>query len=563
MMLPKERLLLLDSGVKRVQIYHFSDTGYTESSTSNHTVDSTVFAGKVASVLALPKADRFRIDPVGNEIFSIKNAITYVNNGLFTREIVLNPLAIQVLRINDMESLGQLAWQPTGIDPYIEIALNNDLPPLASNIFIHLNILVVALITLLIIAFLQKTGPYRKNQKEDILLSHVKSNASFNWLSSSTILIGTLVACLVLVASILPVNGGPDEMHHVFSGAWYINHLFPPSLSGDAVRLSAYGNNYTLGNADLTYFIVAKFAAVLQYFSATPLLYAMRYTQIAFAALTLVLIARISGKEQAILLCVTILAVPQLAYAGMYFNGDFLNFLLAVLVMTIAASRSITPRISLFLILFISLQLKLHFLLILPVALIIWLNREDRLRIKDIYPAAIAGVIIGNWRRAWNILDPLISGISYREDQLANASPEIITRLTHGLDWSVLANLDWYISSAKSFYGVLGWMDFFLPTVHYLIGAAIVGWILLHGLSRRDYAVIGTAFGINLLASLWFSISYDFQPQGRYLFPALAVATALAMRRNEQSGSNGSIQTIGAMLLSLMAIASYLRFLTS
>ena len=99
---------------------------------------------------------------------------------------------------------------------------------------------------------------------------------------------------------------------------------------------------------------------------------------------------------------------------------------------------------------------------------------------------------------------------------------------------TVWRNPEWYASSLASLYGKFGYMTVQLPAFHYramgLLFGVFVALTYGFGIKRRRTlsAAVKLALwmapvfvGANVLASLYNSWTYDFQPQGRYLFPAL------------------------------------------
>jgi hypothetical protein len=59
------------------------------------------------------------------------------------------------------------------------------------------------------------------------------------------------------------------------------------------------------------------------------------------------------------------------------------------------------------------------------------------------------------------------------------------------------------------------------------LGFALVAWLRLPGLTRLLIVTAPAFIALNVLASLYNSWTYDFQPQGRYLFPSLVPLAVL------------------------------------
>jgi hypothetical protein len=98
----------------------------------------------------------------------------------------------------------------------------------------------------------------------------------------------------------------------------------------------------------------------------------------------------------------------------------------------------------------------------------------------------------------------------------------------------ILFDINWHGTSYKSFYGLFGSMAVPAPHMAYAVGfsaAALNGMLTAVALKQRWAAVPSSlrlalllsllTAGLILGASLYHSWTYDYQPQGRYLFAAL------------------------------------------
>jgi hypothetical protein len=99
---------------------------------------------------------------------------------------------------------------------------------------------------------------------------------------------------------------------------------------------------------------------------------------------------------------------------------------------------------------------------------------------------------------------------------------------------AIWLNPNWYLDSAASFYGKFGYLTVALPPLHYqwigglaLFFVALSYWFaytrrsLLSNFTKLALVASPLFLAISVLASLYSSWTYDYQPQGRYLFPAL------------------------------------------
>ena len=89
---------------------------------------------------------------------------------------------------------------------------------------------------------------------------------------------------------------------------------------------------------------------------------------------------------------------------------------------------------------------------------------------------------------------------------------------------------------ARSTVGVLRWSDLRLPAWAYWLAAAAalagllaaVSWVWHASTAdRRAAAVLASALPFGLVATAWFSLTVDWQPQGRYLIPGVLGVAAV------------------------------------
>src|SRR5262249_43191245 len=102
----------------------------------------------------------------------------------------------------------------------------------------------------------------------------------------------------------------------------------------------------------------------------------------------------------------------------------------------------------------------------------------------------------------------------------------------------------WHVFTAKSFAGVYGYMKYFASSWYYRIYAALFALLLVHALlsgtinkERAAVAVFALiCCSILVCAGLYRAWTFDFQAQGRYLFPALSMAAFADSLRGEGRG---------------------------
>jgi len=277
----------------------------------------------------------------------------------------------------------------------------------------------------------------------------------------------------------------------------------------------------------------------------------------------------LKGRRNAwVLACgLILLCIPQILYIYAYANSDAWGLSVSVVffVFLLTTKTQInSPRYAILLGFFVGLLLlsKETFWLSLPWAGVLvgtqyfQQRRQNVLRLSFKQIAILGGIFIitvlviiaplkliypltqGDWNvrveqmreiRAWNDFKPsILMSPGYR----LSAKGEPITVILH--------NRHWYAASMKSFYGVFGHFTVILPDWIYIVALGILvlnvvltisivcsKWSLLDlGMKAM---VIFAPFSVllNVAASVYNSWTYDFQPQGRYLFSSVVPLTVL------------------------------------
>ncbi|MFC1852531.1 hypothetical protein ACFL27_20230 [candidate division CSSED10-310 bacterium] len=137
---------------------------------------------------------------------------------------------------------------------------------------------------------------------------------------------------------------------------------------------------------------------------------------------------------------------------------------------------------------------------------------------------------------------------------------------------SMLKKFPWISLTLKSFYGIFGHMQFHNPPWIYwsagigfsillclTIKTAISNWSRLDGTWRYCFILALISLGANIFISLYMSLHFDYQPQGRYLFPSLiAVSILLNGLFNLEKRAVAYIRIICIILLYVICLYSLL-----
>jgi len=367
------------------------------------------------------------------------------------------------------------------------------------------------------------------------------------------------VVLVVLMAARSPGNAHPDEVFHFAAAGYFRKHWLPPSVGapGTESSYSAYGFSY-LNEGDIVYLALGKAAAVADVAGIGRGL-GMRWLQVMlYCGLVAWMIFRARRFTPALGF---LLLTPQIWYVFSYINGDALPFaLLTVLLVELGWPDSSVRRFlngteakptpwvfvvgALLGLLAISKRNYLVSFVFLGWA-VLWLRSEVRDWRRIAVLASTAAVIVVPWvtYHAWvNNWDTetrvaeyseLVASPEYKPSmQTSRSSFPFRALRTKGVSlWDTLVTRDWVGLSFRSFCGLYGWMTIAAdPVVYGVFGGlytVLLAILVFPSLRRGSRGAQFLLLGVLVCAALVFAQSayrswvYDFQPQGRYLFPIL------------------------------------------
>lgn len=142
----------------------------------------------------------------------------------------------------------------------------------------------------------------------------------------------------------------------------------------------------------------------------------------------------------------------------------------------------------------------------------------------------------------------------------------------------ILGDNNWVTSSFKSFWGVLGWLNIFLPNKFYLMVEGLTG-VFLIGLIKIIIDCIRKKISVNnckfililivnsiaaILLTLYYSVYNDYQAQGRYVYPAFTAIMLLIflsiynMFNKKIAASIISLFTLGFIVFNIFILVYYM-----
>jgi len=377
----------------------------------------------------------------------------------------------------------------------------------------------------------------------------------------AAVLVVELLASAVLVALMAvrsPINAHPDEVLHLVAGLYFRERWLPPPVGAAdaATTYSGWGFSY-LDEADIVYLAFGKVAAFGGAFGLAPPL-TMRWFQVLlYWGLVAWMMLRARRFTPALGF---LLLTPQVWYVFSYINGDALPFALLTVLLTELASRDSSvraflrgaqPRPTMGVLVFsgllgLLLLSKLNYLVSIGFlgGVFLWLRNDVRHWKRPAAIALVAAAIALPWAtyHAWvNDFQTGQKVVEYAEKVAApnlkpsgqgpNPFPFIALRAKGVSLWAVFTTLDWLGLSFRSFFGLYGWMSVvaapWVYRVFSILYASLLAILILpvaaRGIRRAQLLLLGVLIFVGLVLgqSVYRSWVYNFQGQGRYLFPAL------------------------------------------
>jgi len=367
-------------------------------------------------------------------------------------------------------------------------------------------------------------------------------------------LLAAAVSVALLLAVVTPIGDPPDELDHLAAVRYFQQHAAPPPLGSDEVWYTAYGTSRVF-NGEWSYWLLGRLsAAAAEVLPAAGEPRALRLWSVAALAATLApLLYWPSRRFRLDLVALFVASVPQVLYVGSYVNGDAWTIAAATWVLRLGLAIWEQPEATLGLPFGVAIGLALgtkpNGWILMPFALAGaasgWRRAGSR-RWRQAGLAALAATAVlapqqliqPTWSRAGSLV-----AAQRLEARLRHARPEFDPRRptapgymlrARGVPLSDVAlSSDWWRRTAGSAYALFGPMTRVPPRS--LLALAALLWLALAALQVEHRwragpdpatapVVGGAAIAVGALVTLalWYSWSYDYQPQGRYLLPAIA-----------------------------------------
>lgn len=375
-----------------------------------------------------------------------------------------------------------------------------------------------------------------------------------------------LLSCSFILALKLPVMfpwGGPDEPMHISLVKYIATYWEWPSW--DSYKLLRYinGQSYSTGSS-IVYWIHAVFLKLTGH---------NRFGAVLLFTVLLGFLWTIYRRNKDAGLFGLSLITPQCIFIFSYVNGDTGTIIVAFFLGVASACYLSAPEKKHYFYFFMlssaaCMTGKFHvwavgFVVFAAIA-IVNIRYIVRLPVRHIVTAGMTSLLIASW---WPVTsyfanDGDMLGFTAQKKAMAVFGDPAYKLTTFDLDafpFKVFLTL-----LMKSFYGVWGWMRCYLPDPVYVAAFLLVAVqiILLLIQMKRRAALLIALMIFNVLLVVIYSTGYDFQPQGRYLFPSYFIligfsVSSMAFHRNQESGKtvNDISRIVSIVLIALNIFA--------
>jgi hypothetical protein len=492
---------------------------------------------------------RLRIDPTEKpaqvQIYRLEIKQPHVEPICFSKPADFNRL-IPVHEIENIKnSPDGITVVASGMDPQIEVDIHPRL--LRDGYFQEI---VAFLIMVLILGYFFRNDPVRR-----VGISYVPYLLTF------------VAALILIMAGLSQYNKHPDEYVHVRAAIYYQDHWMPPKVCAPETvsTYSVYGVS-RLNSYELVYFIAGKFSVLFD-FLPVPAYIRLRFFNL---CLFIILIAINIRRPKYSILFIPLLLSPQIWYIFSYFNSDAFSIFMAIIVsLQVIRPNSLLNRFLnhtggryfdflpcfilglLFAILLLSKKNYYFFILfILFILFFKVINKEYQEFWSFVKKTAAILLVSASLIGCRYALDVYVNGIDKAQkiadcrEKLAkpaykpstspeNRMPGLYLKSKGVSLRDVLLTYRWGEKSFRSAFGVYGYTSISASTRYYhfprIIGLIFLVFVLWSSFFKTDFqtkqVVMNAIICIALLmgAALWKSWTSDFQAQGRYFFPVIAI----------------------------------------
>ena len=341
------------------------------------------------------------------------------------------------------------------------------------------------------------------------------------------LIIATMVLGQLLIWNI-PYSfpfGGPDELMHLSMAEYIAQHLSWPNWDSTEVVRNAYGVSYSAGGSIIYWFHGLSYKLFGHHRIGAFLLL------VVYLSLTIVMYRK--NKLAGFLLLAGLL--PQTLFTFSYVNSDAGTIITALLLgMSVGLFVTGEDKVKNFLMLLffagLAVTARQHLWAIALLTLVWALVYKRKVLYqydKKIWILAIfLALLPASW---WFITSYLanagdILGVFTNAKSIMKFGNPDLPSLAR--EWSDFPIIDFLYGTLISVYGSWGWMIFSLDNYEYIIVSILIVSIVVlvyKNIDKKIFIFFCMLLGANFGFMLIYSTFYDYQPQGRYLFPSIYI----------------------------------------
>lgn len=369
-----------------------------------------------------------------------------------------------------------------------------------------------------------------------------------------------LVAAQILFMALRsPEDAHPDESLHVTTASFFLDRWLPPAADDPLVPGyldPVYGTSYLLASPpQILYPLAAKSARLLGFSSR----FALGLRLLSVAAFLVLALAAWRAAPRTLLPAVCLLWTPQVWYVFSYFNSDAFPFFLSFLICLVIGQpgplswKRAAPAAILLGLLLLAKHNYWPFA-VFAVLFLAWQAGPKRalavagLALAVAAPLLARDAVINRFEKEERkaALREEYASEAFKPSRLGAPGADAGLALrAQGVRFpEMFTQRHWTRRITRSFGGVYGHMDVLSPPAYYIVQNFLFGFLFLAAAVawRRGWTwprgvlllmAAGAGLAVILIAAL-FCWMYDFQPQGRYLFPLLPLFLLAGLGLSEE-----------------------------
>ncbi len=387
----------------------------------------------------------------------------------------------------------------------------------------------------------------------------------------------------------------PDEANHLSAAFYYIDHFLPPEIGDPAVResYSVWGISY-LNYHWVEYFLAGKFTFLISPIVRDPIVAARFFNVFLFALLAALFLYRSKEDHSEFIIPCFLLVTPQIWYVFSYSNNDAFAFFVSLLLVYQLgypksflheylnsgsfSSKAIGGIFAGILGGLLLICKPNYWVVVIFAALWLLISSPlNTLALKKYTFTALIALTVFSFRigldlhvngethfSGFSYINYFLGGfetkqsklLAYQEEiasyelkpstlanDLANSRTEVKLRAKGTTAAEMFSKWRWHKMSFDSFAGGYAYMSLWGPIWYYramfLLFSAFGLYLAVRIFASKDRSALRqlavVVFGslLTLFISFYLSWNYAFQPQGRYLFPAIAMVALLVYSNRE------------------------------